>query len=459
MKTNATSPPQYHIIAAKVKIIKQQLTNWFPRLRWPFIKGSEQSLLVWACILYGLAAVGAAVQSWGLAQTSTNTINGAPFHEYNNYVIFKQSFHHLMSRADLYQSWPAEHWDLFKYTPTFALFFGVFALFPDLWGLMGWNLLNAAVLAGGLFYLKTGSRRERALGMMFLWPELLISLQNEQSNALIAGLLLLALGGLERGQQMRPALWIMCSVFIKLFGVMALALVPCYKRWRLILLKAIVIGFILATAPILLVSTHYYWAMILSYIDMLAHDHAVSYGMSVMGWLQAWFGPMMSIEFPKTSVLLVGLMMLIMPFAWVWVIQMRKQGLMGTWWQEGLHSSQAFRGLWLSSLMIWMVIFNHKAESPTFIIALSGILLAYINGPRSGWDRFLLMACWILSSWSPTDVFPSTLRKVWIEPYQLKVFPCILYWMRVVWLMTNTARFYNSEAPVSVNQKEGQHFT
>jgi hypothetical protein len=108
--------------------------------------------------------------------------------------------------------------------------------------------------------------------------------------------------------------------------------------------------------------------------------------------------------------------------------------------------------------MIWMVIFNHKAESPTFIIALAGILLAYINGPRSGWDRFLLMACWILSSWSPTDIFPSTLRKVWIEPYQLKVFPCIMYWLRVVWLMTNTARFYTTETPVSVKQKERQHF-
>jgi hypothetical protein len=400
---------------------------------------SDRSLLLLAYFLFGLAAVGAGVQSWWLAQTSTNTINGAPFHEYNNYVIFKQSFHHLLARADLYQAWPAEHWDLFKYTPTFALFFGVFALLPDFWGLLGWNLLNASVLAVGLLNLKDWSRREQALGMFFLWPELLISLQNEQSNALIAGLLMLALGGLERGQQLRPALWIVCSVFIKLFGVMALALFPFYGRWRMTLAKAAVISLVLGAAPLLVASTDDYRAMLLSYINMLAHDHSVSYGMSVMGWLQAWFGELLSVHFPKAPVLLLGFTGLIMPVLWVWVVQLRQQGLMGNWWRDGLSVSLSFRGLWLSSIMIWMVIFNHKAESPTFIIALAGVLLAYKYGSRSGWDRLLLIACWVLSSWSPTDIFPSSLRKEWVEPYQLKVFPCMVYWLRIVWLMSASA--------------------
>jgi hypothetical protein len=131
--------------------------------------------------------VGAGGQSWWLAQWSTNTVNGSPFHEYNNYVIFKQSFVHLIAQEDLYRAWPSEHWDLYKYTPTFALFFGIFGAFPDLWGLIGWNLLNAGVLAAGVTALGALSQREQALGLLFLWPELLISLQNEQSNALIAG--------------------------------------------------------------------------------------------------------------------------------------------------------------------------------------------------------------------------------------------------------------------------------
>lgn len=399
---------------------------------------SDQYLTVSVGILCGLAAVGAGIQSWWLAQSSTNTINGAPFHEYNNYVIFKQSFHHLLAQVDLYQAWPTEHWDLFKYTPTFSLFFGLFALFPDLWGLIGWNLLNAAVLVAAVLNLQGLTRRERALGLLFLWPELLISLQNEQSNALIAGLLLLSLGGLERGQQFRPALWILSSVFIKLFGVMALAVFPFYARWHQSLFKAVLIGMVLAALPLLVVSLDYYQAMTLSFVRMLTQDHSVSYGMSVMGWLQAWFGGVLSIPIPKTPVFLVGLLLLIVPVLHVGIVGIRQHSLMGDLWRRGIATSLPFRALWMSSLMIWMVIFNHKAESPTFIIAISGILLAFFYGPRTRLDRLLLLACWILASWSPTDLFPSTIRKGWVEPYQLKVFPCILYWLRVLWLMEST---------------------
>lgn len=221
---------------------------------------------------------------------------------------------------------------------------------------------------------------------------------------------------------------------------MALALIPFSWRWHATLFKAIGITIALAALPILVVSLDFYWAMMFSYSQMLTYDHSVSYGMSVMGWLQAWFGRALAIQIPKTPVFIAGLVLLISPALHVWWTRVRAQGLCGKWWGEGLPASSSFRALWLSSLTIWMVIFNHKAESPTFIIALSGILLAYLHGPRTRWDRVLLIACWILSSWSPTDLFPSTLRKEWVEPFQLKVFPYILYWLRVVWLMWTTTR-------------------
>lgn len=43
--------------------------------------------------------------------------------KYNNYVIFKMSFPHLVNNEDLYIVQPEEHWDLYKYTPTFAVLF------------------------------------------------------------------------------------------------------------------------------------------------------------------------------------------------------------------------------------------------------------------------------------------------------------------------------------------------
>jgi len=48
----------------------------------------------------------------------------------NNFLIFRSAFDHLLAGRDLYAAYPAEHADLFKYSPTFALLFAPFALLP-----------------------------------------------------------------------------------------------------------------------------------------------------------------------------------------------------------------------------------------------------------------------------------------------------------------------------------------
>jgi hypothetical protein len=39
----------------------------------------------------------------------------------------------------------------------------------------------------------------------------------------------------------------------------------------------------------------------------------------------------------------------------------------------------------------------------------------------------------ILTSLSPTDLFPKFLRDGYVEPLMLKVFPCILIWLKIIW--------------------------
>eukprot|EP01036_Dinobryon_divergens_P007620 gene7620-10167_t len=106
--------------------------------------------------------------------------------------ILASAFFHLLDGKDLYIMYPAECWDLFKYSPAFALFMGVFAWLPDIAGLTLWNLLNAMLLT---------------------------SIQNAQSNGLIAGLILLAFNKLENGDVRWSSLFITLTVFIKLFGL------------------------------------------------------------------------------------------------------------------------------------------------------------------------------------------------------------------------------------------------
>src|ERR1700748_3818047 len=50
---------------------------------------------------------------------------GRPYIDYNNYRIFKFSFYHLVAGKDIYQLFPDDHWDLYKYSPGFAVTFGL----------------------------------------------------------------------------------------------------------------------------------------------------------------------------------------------------------------------------------------------------------------------------------------------------------------------------------------------
>jgi hypothetical protein len=80
----------------------------------------------------------------------TKTFQGEiEYTHYNNYKIFKESYFHLVEKQDLYQLYPKEHWDYYKYSPTFALFMAPFAYLPDFLGLLFWNLLNVLMSPSG----------------------------------------------------------------------------------------------------------------------------------------------------------------------------------------------------------------------------------------------------------------------------------------------------------------------
>jgi hypothetical protein len=89
----------------------------------------------------------------------------------------------------------------------------------------------------------------------------------------------------------------------------------------------------------------------------------------------------------------------------------------------------------LASVLIFQVIFNPVAESPTYIIAVSGVLIWWSISPQTTYDRVLLIACFIFTVLSPSDLFPKVLREELVQPYVLKALPCVLIWFRLIYLM------------------------
>jgi hypothetical protein len=371
---------------------------------------SNYKIILAIVLLFALAA---SFQSY-FQEPRTFGESTIKYTNYNNYVIFKQSFIHLIENKDLYQLYPEEHWDLFKYSPTFSLFFGALAIFPDLIGLNFWNILNAITLMLAVYYLPKVDLKQKGLIVLIFLIELMTSMQNEQSNALIAGLIILAFGLLERQYYFIAAFCVVFSVYIKLFGIVGFALFLFYpQKWKLILYTAIW-SIILFALPLLVVDFQQLKLLYSSWGNMLKADHSGSYGFSVMGWLQSWFG----FEANKLSVVAAGVILFLLPLM-----------------RFNLYKNYFFRILTLISVLLWIVIFNHKAESPTFIIAMAGISIWFIIGDKNLLNSILFIAAILFTSLSPTDIFPRFLRDEYVIPYSLKVFPCIMIWLAILFKM------------------------
>ena len=93
----------------------------------------------------------------------------------------------------------------------------------------------------------------------------------------------------------------------------------------------------------------------------------------------------------------------------------------------------AFRYGILSSVLLFVVLFSTGSESSTYIIPFAGIALWYVTCPwkRTGWDVALMVFAFVLSSLSPSDLFPRSLREVYVLPYALKALPPTLIWLRL----------------------------
>ena len=74
-----------------------------------------------------LVGAGAAVQQ--LLLTRFSPLPGGLTH-YNNFLVFRQAFVHLVEGRNLYLDFPGEHFDNFLYSPTFAVLMAPFSVLP-----------------------------------------------------------------------------------------------------------------------------------------------------------------------------------------------------------------------------------------------------------------------------------------------------------------------------------------
>ena len=340
--------------------------------------------------------------------------SGISYTHHNNYVIYKNSFTHLMEGKDLYVLWPQEQWDLYKYSPTFALFFAPFAMLPDVIGLSLWNLLNALVLVIALMKIPGLKDKARKLLFLFILVEFITSMQNTQANAMVCGLTILTFVFLEDKKYLLASLCVMLNVYVKIFGLVSLALFLMYPNRLKSVAYSAMWFIVLLVLPVFFIGYNSLMMQYKSWLFMLQNDYSASYGLSVMGWLNSWFG----ITPDKMLVIATGAVFFCVPL----IFYKR-------------YNNYQFRYLTLASILIWVIIFNHKAESATFILASTGVALWYFIKKRGVGDTILLFCVLVFTVLSPTDIFPPYVKKNFIYPYVLKAVPVIFVWCKLWWEM------------------------
>jgi hypothetical protein len=357
-------------------------------------------------IFFLLLAAVIGVVSWSTSQDS------GQYTHYNNYVIFKHSFFHLIHYQDLYQLFPAENYDLYKYSPSFALWMSAFAWMPDLPGLIFFNLLNVIVLILAIRTLPLDRKRLNLL-LLFIAIETMISLTSSQTNVLIAGLLILGWHFMEKDNPWLATLMIVLTFYIKIFGIAGLLICLMYpSRWKAVI-ATIVWLVVLGLMPLIVVSPAQLLLLYKSWGTLLGQDHGASVGVSLYGWWHTWFG----FEMNKQIFVLVGALLLSLPLV-----------RFSNWTQP------AFRLYIMSSILIWVVIFNHKGESPTYILAMAGIAIWYFSQDKqSRLNTLLLLLALVFTSFSSTDIiFPYKLAVAYVEPYSVKAIFCSIIWVKMI---------------------------
>jgi hypothetical protein len=351
----------------------------------------------WLIALAWIGAIGAATLQQGVASRN------------NNFRIFRAASRHLFAGLDLYAAYPAEQFDFYKYSPTFALLFAPFAYVPFAPAMLLWNALNA-----GTLYVALGlvlPRRAATVARAIVFLDMLGSLQNVQSNALVAALIVLTFAAYERHHTALGSLAAITGTYIKLFPLAGVSFAIFHPRKPRVAIAVVAALAVFALLPLLVTSPARLIEQYASWRAIEATD-SLHRGFTVMEMIELVSGA----GLPNWPIQLAGVLVLVAPVVvqrWRW-------------------SDWELRRLYLCSVLVFCVIFNHQAESPTFVIAITGaaIWFATIQRPsRLEWA--LLGFVVVFTILASSDVMPPAIQRDFFDRYRFKTVPLIVLWIEL----------------------------
>lgn len=329
-----------------------------------------------------------------------------------NFEIFRAAPGHLFAGEDLYAWYPDELQDQFKYSPAFAMLFTPFAWLPWTLALFLWGALNAFALFIAIERLLP--QRAALVALAFLLPEVLRAMQNAQSNALVAALIIFAFVALERAHVWRAATAIVVGAAIKLFPLAALTFALPRRVAIRTGLAAAAASVVMLALPLLVTPASTLANQYRSWRAIEASD-ALLRLFSAMELVHRWVGG----NWANWPIQVVGTGILLAPLA------LRRER-----WTE-----HRFRLRYLCSLLLYVVLFNHMAERASFVIAFTGMAIWFASEPRTAWRTAMFGVAFVTIPLMATVLpVPSFLKSETGTLYRVAL-PTLLIWGAMQWAL------------------------
>ncbi|MDY3343899.1 glycosyltransferase family 87 protein [Riemerella anatipestifer] len=338
---------------------------------------------------------------------------------HNNYLIFKNVFYHTLQKENLYALYPDLYFDCNYYGIFFSWIIMPFAILPDVLGMPLWNLANALLLVYAFSKLPFSEGKKSLVAWLCL-QEYITAAVSFQFNVGLTALLILSAIYVDNKKEIHASVAILTGFFVKIYGIAGLAFFPFISNKKKFIFSFLGISILFLILPMLLSDMHF---GLQSYLDWYRSLSGKNLSNQVLGNRQDF--SLMGIvrrvlEDPNISnlvFLVPGIILFALPYI-----------------RFSQYKATAFRLMILASTLLFIVLFSSGSESPTYIIAVAGVMIWFVIQKNQTFTTMALMLfVMVLTCFSFSDLFPRSIKEDYVIKYSLKALPCCLVWFRILY--------------------------
>ena len=336
----------------------------------------------------------------------------------NNYLIFINVFFHSLQKLNLFDAYPLAYGDTNHYGPFFSLIIAPFAALPNTIGLFLWCMANTLFLLYAVKKLPVSDTNKNIILLIGI-VEMLTALHKVQFNPMATSWILFSYILVKEKKDFWATMFIAAGLLVKLYGIVGLAFFLFSDNKLKFVLSFIFWMLVFYALPMAISSPAFVNKSYLDWYYSLAEKNdnnatSTMQGMTAMKVLQKVF----LLNFITNKILIA--------FGFVLYVC--------TLFKNKYFKNTHFQLDYVASLLIAVVIFSSSAEAATFVIAMMGVALWFVNQQqKTKLEIALLIFAIVFTSLASTDLFPRFIKEQFIRPYAIKAMPCLFIWLLLMY--------------------------